>query len=56
MSKITLHTKEEHEKALAEVEKWMLNQSRKMPTARIDALIDAVVEYEKIHYPIGWEE
>lgn len=50
-----IQTKEEHEAALAEIEDWMCHQERQMPI-RLDSLIDAVVEYEKIHYPIGWKE
>lgn len=52
---MVIHTKEEHEKALAEIEKWMRHQDQLMPV-HLDSLIDAVVKYEKIHYPIGWEE
>lgn len=47
----TIHSKEEHESALAEIEDWMRHQERPMP-AHLDSLIDAVVKYEKIHYPI----
>lgn len=52
---MVIHTKEEHEKALAEIEKWMCHQERPVPK-NFDALVDAIVKYEKKHYPIGWEE
>lgn len=48
----TIYTNEEHKKALAEIEDWMLHQERPMPI-HLDSLIDAVIKYEKIHYPIG---
>ena len=47
----TIQSKSEHEAALAEIEKWMLHQEQPMPV-HLDSLIDAVVKYEKIHYPI----
>lgn len=53
--RIVIHTKAEHEEALAEVEEWMCHQERPVPK-NFDALVDAIVKYEKKHYPIGWEE
>lgn len=49
-----IQTKIEHETALAEIEEWMCHQERPRPI-HLDSLIDAVVNYEKIHYPIGHE-
>lgn len=53
--RIVIHTKAEHEEALAEVEEWMRHQEQPVPK-NFDALVDAIVKYEKKHYPIGWEE
>ena len=46
-----IQTKKEHKAALAEIEDWMCHQERPMPI-RLDSLIDAVVKYEEIHYPL----
>lgn len=48
--KLTLTTKADYDRALAIVEKWMCNQEQPLPH-NFDELVDAIVEYEKIHFP-----
>ena len=51
MATIKLHTEGEYRNAMKVVEDWMANQQRPVPR-NFDELVDAIVEYEKIHYPI----
>ncbi len=48
---IVIKTKQEHEAALAKIEKWMRDQSRPLP-ANFDELVDAIVNYEAKHFKI----
>jgi len=46
-----IHTKEEYEKGLAELETWMANQDKPAPP-NIEWLIQQLVKYEEKHFPL----
>jgi len=52
---LRLETEEEYRKALRDLEEWMRGGDRPAPP-NVESLIQALVRYEEIHFPMDWEE
>lgn len=50
---LKLDTEEEYRAALRQLEAWMKEDDRPAPP-HIESLIQALVRYEEIHFPMEW--
>lgn len=51
MRRPKIETETEYRRRLAELEAWMVDQSKPQPP-QLEQLIQIIVDYEEIHYPI----
>jgi hypothetical protein len=51
---LRLDTEEEYRAALRKLEAWMLEDDRPAPP-HVESLIQALVRYEEIHFPMEWK-
>lgn len=52
---LRLETEIEYRAALLKLEKWMAGGDRPAPP-NVESLIQALVNYEEIHFPMEWKE
>lgn len=52
---LKLETEEEYRKALHDLEEWMKRNDTSAPP-HIESLIQSLVNYEEIHFPMEWEK
>jgi len=52
---LKLETEEEYNKALHDLTEWMKDEDCDAPPY-VESLIQAIVKYEEIHFPMDWEE
>ena len=50
---LRLETEEQYRAALRQLEEWMKEEDRPAPP-HVESLIQALVRYEKIHFPMEW--
>lgn len=50
---LRLETEEQYRSALHQLEEWMKEEDRPAPP-HVESLIQALVRYEEIHFPMEW--